>query len=66
MDMEMTWFRRFGAHTSLKGLLLEQQRAGQVNVIDEGQAWHMCLSPDAATALRASSPETFSSPESDG
>jgi hypothetical protein len=65
MDIEMTWFRRFDAHNSLKALLLEQQRAGQVNVIDEGQAWHMCLSPQAAAALRASSPET-ASPERDG
>jgi hypothetical protein len=65
MDIEMTWFRRFGAHSSLKAMLLEQQRAGQVNVIDEGQAWHMCLSPEAAAGLRASSPET-GSPERDG
>ena len=30
---------------ALRGLLLERQAAGEVNVIDEGQAWHVCLSP---------------------
>ncbi|HUY49533.1 MAG TPA: DUF5715 family protein [Streptosporangiaceae bacterium] len=57
MDIEMTWFRQFGAHCALKELLLERQRAGEVNVIDEGQAWHMCISPQTAAALRATSPE---------
>ena len=31
----------------LEGLLLERQRAGEVNAIDEGQTWHLCLSPAA-------------------
>ena len=31
----------------LRGLLLDRQRAGEINVIDEGQAWHVCLRPDA-------------------
>ena len=52
MDIEVAWFRRFGAHRLLQDLLLDRERAGQVNVIDEGQAWHVCLSPAAATALR--------------
>ena len=47
-DIEMKWYRRFRAHRILRGLLLDRQRAGQVNVIDEGQAWHVCLHPDIA------------------
>lgn len=44
-DIEMAWYRRFHAHRILRGLLLDRQRAGEVNVIDEGQAWHVCLWP---------------------
>jgi hypothetical protein len=51
-DIEMTWYRRFHAHRILRGLLLDRQRAGEVNVIDEGQAWHICLSPGLAAGLR--------------
>ena len=47
-DIEMKWYRRFHAHRILRGLLLDRQRANQVNVIDEGQAWHVCLHPDIA------------------
>jgi hypothetical protein len=47
-DIEMKWYRRFRAHRILRGLLLDRQRANQVNVIDEGQAWHVCLHPDVA------------------
>lgn len=54
MDIEMAWFGQFGARPALESLLLGLQRAGQVNVIDEGQAWHVCLSPDIAAGLRAS------------
>ncbi|HXP21340.1 MAG TPA: hypothetical protein VN840_16985 [Streptosporangiaceae bacterium] len=49
-DIEMTWYRRFRAHRLLRGLLLDRQRAGQVNVIDEGQAWHVCLCPQRLDA----------------
>ncbi len=44
-DIEMAWYRRFHAHRILRGLLLDRQRADEVNVIDEGQAWHVCLRP---------------------
>jgi hypothetical protein len=47
-DIEMKWYRKFHAHRILRGLLLDRQRANQVNVIDEGQAWHVCLHPDLA------------------
>ncbi len=45
-DIEMAWYRRYRAHRVLRGLLLEHQRADEVNVIDEGQAWHVCLRPE--------------------
>jgi hypothetical protein len=47
MDLEMSWFRRFGAAATLEGLVRERQQAGEVNAIDEGQTWHLCLSPAA-------------------
>jgi hypothetical protein len=52
VDVEMAWFGRFGAREELERVLLERQDAGDVNVIDEGQAWHVCVSPAAAPALR--------------
>jgi hypothetical protein len=52
-DIEMKWYRRFHAHRILRGLLLDRQRAGEVNVIDEGQAWHVCLRPDLITGRPA-------------
>ncbi|MBY8874745.1 DUF5715 family protein [Micromonospora sp. PLK6-60] len=52
VDLEMRWFRRFGAADTLAGLLLARQEAGEVNVVDEGQAWHVCLAPSARARLR--------------
>jgi hypothetical protein len=51
-DIEMTWFRRFGAHGVLQEVLLDWQRSGEVNVIDEGQAWHVCLRPGVSYGSR--------------
>ena len=51
-DIEMAWFRQFRADGVLQRLLLDRQRAGEVNVIDEGQAWHVCVCPGAGRALR--------------
>ncbi len=48
----MTWFRQFGADQVLQAVLLERQHAGDLNVIDEGQAWHVCVRPGAGRALR--------------
>jgi hypothetical protein len=45
VDLEMNWYRRYGAHAVLQRLLLEHRDAGRMNVIDEGQAWHVCVSP---------------------
>jgi hypothetical protein len=51
-DIEMTWFRQFEADAVLQRVLLDRQRAGEINVIDEGQAWHLCVCPGAGRALR--------------
>jgi hypothetical protein len=51
-DVEMTWFRQFEADHVLQAVLLEHQRDGDINVIDEGQAWHVCVRPGAGRALR--------------
>ena len=52
-DVEMRWFRRFDQDHLLARLLLERQEAGQLNVIDEGQAWHLCVNPAACGELQA-------------
>ncbi len=51
IDIEMNWYRRYGAHGVLQRLLLEHRNAGHMNVIDEGQAWHICVSPNVVSAL---------------
>ncbi|HUZ27483.1 MAG TPA: DUF5715 family protein [Streptosporangiaceae bacterium] len=56
-DVEMAWFRRFGAHQVLQQVLLEQQATGDVNVIDEGQAWHVCLRPGVSYGSRLMPPD---------
>jgi hypothetical protein len=66
-DIEMKWYRRFRAHRLLRGLLLDRQRADEVNVIDEGQAWHVCLRPDSGTEPQsepAADQEPLPEPES--
>ncbi len=54
-DVEMAWYRRFGADQALAGVLLDLRAAGELNVIDQGQVWHICLHPDAAARLSGSS-----------
>ena len=51
-DIEMSWFRQYGADEALQSVLLARQHAGELNVIDEGQAWHVCVRPGAGRALR--------------
>src|SRR5215475_2768085 len=52
-DLEMKWFRRFDPDNVLARLLSERQEAGQLNVIDEGTTWHLCVSPHACADLQA-------------
>ena len=47
-DIEVTWFERFDAADSLREVLLDYLDRGVLNVIDEGRAWHVCLSPEFA------------------
>jgi hypothetical protein len=51
-DVETRWFRQFDQDNLLGRLLLERQEAGQLNVIDEGQAWHLCVNPLAHDELQ--------------
>lgn len=51
VDVEMRWFSRFDREGVLADLLLEHHDAGRLNVIDEGQAWHVCVSPDQCEVL---------------
>jgi len=51
-DVAMTWYRNFGAEHILQAVLLGHQRDGDINVIDEGQAWHVCVRPGAGRAMR--------------
>ncbi|TDB77442.1 hypothetical protein [Micromonospora sp. KC723] len=53
VDLEMSWFTRFGARDTLAEILLARQAAGELNVVDEGQAWHVCLAPAARARLRS-------------
>ncbi len=52
-DLEMRWFRQYDQNNLLARLLFERQEAGQLNVIDEGQAWHLCINPLAGGELQA-------------
>jgi Family of unknown function (DUF5715) len=52
-DLEMKWFRRFDPGNVLARLLIERQQAGQLNFIDEGKTWHLCVSPHACDELQA-------------
>ena len=44
-DVEMSWFSAFGAAETLQEILYGYRDRNVLNVIDEGQAWHLCLSP---------------------
>ncbi len=55
-DVEVAWFDRFGAADALREVLIDYQKQGTLNVIDEGRAWHLCLSPTAAELLRPGRP----------
>jgi hypothetical protein len=52
-DLETRWFRRFDPENLLGRLLAARQEAGQLNVIDEGLTWHLCVNPGACDELRA-------------
>jgi hypothetical protein len=51
-DLEKTWFCRHDPGNLLGRLLFERQDAGQLNVIDEGPTWHLCVNPNACEDLQ--------------
>jgi hypothetical protein len=51
-DVEMSWYETFGAAEALQEILVDYRDRGVLNVIGEGQAWHLCLSPDHVPAYR--------------
>ncbi len=53
-DVESAWYESFGAADALHAVLLEYRDRGVLNVIDEGQAWHLCLNPDHVSTYAAS------------
>jgi hypothetical protein len=52
-DLESGWSRQFDPDNVLASLLFERQEAGQLNVIDEGGIWHLCVNPNALNELQA-------------
>ena len=53
-DVEMTWFEPVRRGRRLRGCCIDYRDRGVLNVIDEGQAWHVCLAP--STRLRTVTP----------
>jgi hypothetical protein len=51
-DLESSWLRPFDPHNVLPRILREHQEAGQLNVIDEGRTWHLCVNPNACGELQ--------------
>lgn len=59
LDIAVDWLRRLGSDAALKKILTDRRDAGEINVIDEGHAWHVCLSPGSLPGLRQSYDEEF-------
>ncbi len=55
-DIEMAWLRRHGVAPALEDVLTGYRDAGVLNVIDEGQAWHVCLAPAHLGRYAAAAP----------
>jgi hypothetical protein len=55
-DIEMAWLRRHGVAPALEDVLTAYRDDGVLNVIDEGQAWHVCLAPAHAGRYAAAAP----------
>lgn len=52
VDVEMKWLQSVGGDRILQAVLIERLDRGEINVIDEGQAWHLCPHPDLLPKLR--------------
>ncbi|SFL55858.1 hypothetical protein [Geodermatophilus ruber] len=55
-DVEMTWLRGHGVAAPLQEILIGYRDAGVLNVIDEGQAWHVCLNPAVVSRYEDAAP----------
>jgi hypothetical protein len=55
-DIEMAWLRRHGVAPALEDVLTGYRDDGVLNVIDEGQAWHVCLHPAHVGRYEAAAP----------
>ncbi|PWW24060.1 hypothetical protein JD79_03238 [Geodermatophilus normandii] len=55
-DVEMAWLRRHGVAPALEDVLTAYRDEGVLNVIDEGQAWHVCLAPAHAGRYASAAP----------
>lgn len=51
-DVEMDWMRRRGMGALLEEILCRRAEEGQINLIDEGRAWHVCVNPRFVPTLR--------------
>lgn len=51
-DIAVSWLQPTGGDEALKDVLLRRRDRGEVNVIDEGAAWHICPAPEATADLR--------------
>lgn len=58
LDVPLRWLRPRGTDTVLAEVLIGRRNAGEINVIDEGPSWHVCLSPSSLPALAALYAET--------
>lgn len=52
VDIAVEWLRPTGGDEVLKRILIDRRQRGDINVIDEGPAWHVCPAPSAMPALR--------------
>ncbi|PTR30318.1 hypothetical protein C8K36_102166 [Rhodococcus sp. OK519] len=52
VDIAFAWLRKTGGDRILEEILVARRDAGEVNVIDEGHAWHVCPSPASMTGLQ--------------
>lgn len=58
LDIPLRWLRPRGTGTVLAEVLTSRRDTGEINVIDEGPSWHVCLSPSSLPALATLYAET--------
>ncbi|GAC58880.1 hypothetical protein GOHSU_56_00130 [Gordonia hirsuta DSM 44140 = NBRC 16056] len=53
VDIAVEWLRPTGGDEIVKRILIDRRDRGEINVIDEGPAWHVCPAPASMPSLRA-------------